>query len=189
MQADHLLRTMYVALVLTSCMPAFTHGASTPDWKPGKRVEIVVPSGPGGGNDRIVRIIQQTMRERKLSDAAITITNKPGAGQALGIAYINQQTPDGNHIGIASVSFMTNFITGRSAIGPNDIMPLALLFEEYVGFAVKPDSKIRSGGDLLAALKPILHRSALRCRGAARAITITSRSRPSPPQSAATSGS
>jgi putative tricarboxylic transport membrane protein len=142
-----------MAVLLAICIPCVAGAASAPEWKPDKRVEIVVPSGAGGGNDRIVRIIQKTMQDRKLSDAVITIINKPGAGQVVGMAYINQQAPDGHHIGIASVSFMTNYITGRSPIGPSDIVPLALLFGEYVGFAVKPDSKLRSGKDLLAALK------------------------------------
>jgi putative tricarboxylic transport membrane protein len=129
------------------------HAASTPDWRPDKRVEVVVPSGAGGGNDRLVRIIQKTVQERKLADAVITIVNKPGAGQVVGIAYLNQQPADGHHIGITSVSFITNYIMGRSPIGPNELTPLALLFAEYVGFAVKPDSKIKTGKDLLAALK------------------------------------
>lgn len=133
---------------------SLTAGAATaPDWKPDKRVEIIVPSGAGGGNDRIVRVIQKAVQERKLSDAVLTITHKPGAGQVVGLAYLDQLQPDGHHIGIATVSFMANYITGRSPIGHNDVTPLALLFAEYVGFAVKTDSKIKTGKDLLAALK------------------------------------
>ena len=141
------------ALVLGASSPVAALAAAAPDWKPEKRVEIVIPSGPGGGNDRIVRVIQKAVQERKLTDAVLTITNKPGGGQAVGLAYLNQLPPDGHHICIASVSFMTNYITGRSPIGPNDVTPLALLFSEYVGFAVKADSKIKTGKDLLAALK------------------------------------
>ena len=127
--------------------------APAAEWRPDKRVEIVIPSGAGGGNDRIARLIQKTVQDQKLTDAVITLTNKPGAGQVVGMAYLNQQPPDGLHIAIASVSFMTNFVTGRSPIGPRDIAPIAHLFGEYVGFAVKPDSKIRTGKDLLALLK------------------------------------
>ena len=137
-------------LLLAACLSVAAHGA---EWRPDKRVEIVIPSGAGGGNDRIARLIQKTMQDQKLTDAVITLTNKPGAGQVVGIAYLNQQAPDGLHIGIASVSFMTNFITGRSPIGPRDIVPLAHLFGEYVGFAVKPDSRIGTGKDLLALLR------------------------------------
>jgi putative tricarboxylic transport membrane protein len=138
---------------MASCFPALLHAASAPEWKPDKRVEMVVPSGAGGGNDRLLRIVQKTMQERKLADVPLTVVNKPGAGQVVGVAYLNQQPPDGHHIGIVSVSFMTNYITGRSPIGPNDLTPIAHLFGEYVGFAVRPDSKIRTGKDLLAMLE------------------------------------
>ena len=148
-----MLRAVGFTILSSAWIASATAAAATAEWKPDKRVEIIVPSGAGGGNDRIVRIIQKTVQERKLTDAVITIVNKPGAGQVVGIAYLNQQQPDGHHIGIASVSFMTNYITGRSPISHNDLTPLALLFGEYVGFAVKPDSKIKSGKDLLAALK------------------------------------
>jgi putative tricarboxylic transport membrane protein len=143
-------RTLAAVIALS---PVAATAAGGTDWKPEKRVEIVIPSAPGGGNDRIVRIIQKVVQERKLTDAVLTVMNKPGAGQVVGITYLNQLPPDGHHIGIASVSFMTNHITGRSPISHKDITPLALLFAEYVGFAVKPDSKVRSGKDLLAALK------------------------------------
>jgi putative tricarboxylic transport membrane protein len=134
-------------------VPLALHAAATAEWKPDKRIEMVVPSAPGGGNDRLLRIIQKTMQERKLAEVPATIVNKPGAGQVVGVAYMNQQPADGHHIGIVSVSFMTNYITGRSPIGHNDLTPIAHLFGEYVGFAVKTDSKIRTGKDLLAMLK------------------------------------
>ena len=150
---NHSGASLRFALAAVLCTPLMADAAAAPDWKPEKRVEIVVPSGAGGGNDRIVRIIQKTAQERKLTDAVLVITNKPGAGQVVGLTYLNTLPPDGHHIGIASVSFMTNYITGRTPIGHNEVTPLALLFGEYVGFAVKPDSRIRSGKDLLAALK------------------------------------
>lgn len=127
--------------------------AAAADWKPDKRVEIVVPSGAGGGNDRIARLIQKTVQERRLSDAVTTIVNKPGAGQVVGLVYLSQQPADGHHMAITSVGFLTNYITGRTTVSHNDVVPLALLFAEYVGFAVRPDSNIKTGKDLLAALK------------------------------------
>lgn len=152
MIASRLTRRLVVVLTGFT-FPATLHAAAGPEWKPDKRIEMVVPSAPGGGNDRLLRIIQKTMQERKLADVPMTIVNKPGAGQVVGVAYMNQQPADGHHIGIVSVSFMTNYITGRSPIGHNELTPIAHLFGEYVGFAVKPDSKIKTGKDLLAILK------------------------------------
>lgn len=146
----HAARAIAV-MVATAFLAA--HSAIGAEWKPDKRVEIAVPSGPGGGNDRIARVIQKIMQDRRLTDVVTTIVNKPGAGQVLGLVYLSQQPPDGQHMAITSVGFLTNYITGRTTVGPNDVVPLALLFAEYIGFAVHPDSILKTGKDVLAALK------------------------------------
>ena len=48
----HRILVTWLVAVLAACMPA--HAA---EWKPAKRVEVVVPNAPGGGNDRLVRLV------------------------------------------------------------------------------------------------------------------------------------
>ena len=137
-----------------AALAALASGRSTAaDWRPDKRVEIVVPSAPGGGNDRIVRLMIKVSQEQRLVDANITVVHKPGAGVVMGLTYLNQHPGDGNYIGIISATFMGDYVTGRSTFGPGDITPIAQLFSESVAFAVKPDSGIKSAQDLLARLK------------------------------------
>lgn len=81
------------ALALAAVLSPIATFAAVTEWKPDKRVEIVIPSGSGGGNDRIVRVIQKAVQERKLADAVMTITHKPGAGRVVGLAYLNQLQP------------------------------------------------------------------------------------------------
>jgi putative tricarboxylic transport membrane protein len=140
------------AAVLAARIP-LAAGAAEAQWKPDKRVEIIVPSGTGGGNDRTARLMQAAMQQDKLVDVVTTVVNKPGAGMAAGMAYLNQHPGDGHYLLITSVGFLTNHITGRSPFGHLDVVPVALLAEEYVGFAVPPDSRFKTGRDLVAALK------------------------------------
>lgn len=128
-------------------------GAHAADWKPEKRVEIVVSNAPGGGNDRIARTVQRIAQEKRFVDAVMTITNKPGAGQVLGINYINQHAGDAHFIGITSATLLGDIVSGRSQIGLTDIAPIAQLFTEYVAFAVKADSPLKTGRDLVNRLK------------------------------------
>jgi putative tricarboxylic transport membrane protein len=142
------------AVLVLAALASLVAGAADAQWKPDKRiVEIIVPSGTGGGNDRTGRLIQSIVQNEKLTDVATTVVNKPGAGMAAGMAYLEQHPGDGSYLLLTSVGFLTNQITGRSPYGAQDVVPVALLFEEYVGFAVHPDAKIKSGKDLMAALK------------------------------------
>lgn len=147
-QGRFALSGVILAALCACALPVFSA-----DWKPDKRAEIVVTSGPGGGNDRIARILQKIIHEHRLVDVVTTVVNKPGAGQAVGLTYLNQHAGDGHYMAISSVSFLANFVAGRSAISHTDVVPIALLFTEYVGFAVRPDSSIKTGRDLLAVLK------------------------------------
>lgn len=122
-------------------------------WKPDKRVEFVVPNAPGGGNDRLARTAQKIMQDGRLVDQVMTIVHKPGAGVVMGMNYLNQYPGDGHYIAIVSATLLGDYVTGRSSVSPADITPIAQLFTEYVGFAVKPDSGIRTGKDLMARQK------------------------------------
>jgi putative tricarboxylic transport membrane protein len=144
---------LYPALAILAVLATFACGASGADWRPDKRIEIVVPNAAGGGNDRIARLVQHIAQEKRFVDPVMTITNKPGAGQVIGISYVNQHAGDGHYIGIISATFLGDIIAGRTQLGLADIAPVALLFTEYVGFAVKADSTLRTGKDLVARLK------------------------------------
>lgn len=130
-----------------------TATACAADWKPEKRIEFVIPNAAGGGNDRIGRLVQHIAQEKRFVDPVMTITNKPGAGQVIGINYLNQHAGDGHFVGIISATFLGDIISGRSQIGLADIAPVAQLFTEYVAFAVKADSPLKTGKDLVARLK------------------------------------
>ncbi len=127
--------------------------ANAADWKPVKRIEIIVPSSAGGGNDRVARLVHKLILDGRLVEAVTTVVNKPGGGGAIGYAYLNQHPGDGHFLAITSVTLVADHLTGRTAIGYSDVTPVAQLFTEYVGFAVRPDSRIRTGRDLLALLK------------------------------------
>jgi putative tricarboxylic transport membrane protein len=54
---------------------------------------------------------------------------------------------------VNALSTLTNHITGKSAIGPNDLTPLAMMGAEYVGVTVRAESALKTGKDVLAQLK------------------------------------
>jgi putative tricarboxylic transport membrane protein len=97
--------------------------------------------------------VQKIMQEGKLADAVTAVVNKPGGGTTIGYAYLNQHAGDGHFLLITSVTLVADYLTGRATVSHADMTPVAQLFTEYLAFAVRPDSKFKTGKDLLAALK------------------------------------
>lgn len=122
-------------------------------WKPSKNVEIIVGVGPGGGVDRTARMVQKIIQDKRLLEVTATVVNKPGGGTTIAQAYLNQHAGDAHYFEISAASLLTNHIIGRSPHSFNDFTPIAMLYDEYIGFAVNADSPLKSGADLLQALK------------------------------------
>lgn len=123
-----------------------------PAWKPEKAVELIALNAPGGGGDRILRIMSSIMQERRQLDVPANVVNKPGGGGAVAYAYLNQHPGDGHYLVLASKSILTNHVAGR---GPSytEFTPVAFLFGEYISVTVKPDSPLRTGKDIVERLK------------------------------------
>lgn len=122
------------------------------EWKPERNVEVIVPSGPGGGTDKTGRTVQSLLQNLKLVDRSVVV-NKPGAAGRLGMLYLNQHAADGHFVAISTVTLLTNHITGASNMTYTDVTPLAQLFSEYILFTVRADSPVQDGRDLVARLK------------------------------------
>ncbi len=122
-------------------------------WKPTRNIEIVAPSGAGGGSDEVARLVQRILQERKLVETPLAVVNRPGAGGAIAWTGLNQHPGDGHYLAISTANLLTNHITGVSPLNYTDLTPVAQLFSESVAVAVRADSPIRSGKELLARLK------------------------------------
>ena len=122
-------------------------------WKPTRNVEIVVGVSPGGGIDRMARLLQKIMQERHLIDVTSTVVNKPGGGSAIAQVYLQQHAGDGHYLEISATTLLTNHITGKSTFSHKDYTPIVMLTDEYIGFLVRDDSPLKTGQDLLAAFK------------------------------------
>jgi putative tricarboxylic transport membrane protein len=107
----------------------------------------------GGNMDRTARALQAIMQEKKLLPTTSTVVNKPGGGQALGLQYVKSHEGDAHFLSVNSEPLITNRIAGRSPIAYTDFTPIAHLFNEYIVFAVRPDSPLTTASDLAARLK------------------------------------
>lgn len=127
-------------------------GLAQTAWHPERAVEIVLNTAPGSGPDRTARTLQKIWQDQRSLGVATTVSNRPGGGGAVAYTYLNQKPGDGHFISIASSSLVTNNVMGRGP-GHLDVTVIARLFGEYIAVAVRPDSKLGSGRDLIELLK------------------------------------
>jgi tripartite-type tricarboxylate transporter receptor subunit TctC len=114
--------------------------AAAQDKYPSKPITIVVPQGPGGGNDTIARIWGQ-----KLSEAIkqpVTIDNRAGAGGNIGEAYAAKAPKDGYTLLLTlSSAHVTNpFLYKNAGFDPvKDFEPIGTVATAGYVLVANPD--------------------------------------------------
>jgi putative tricarboxylic transport membrane protein len=147
------LRTAAHRLGVALALCFFACSAHTAEWRPDKPVEIISGVAPGGALDIMARAMQKAWQEKRAFAVPSTVVNRPGAGSAVAWAYLNQHAGDAHYLSVTSATLLTNSITGMNPLNHNDVTPLAQMLSEYVVFAVRADSPLKSGRDLVERLK------------------------------------
>jgi putative tricarboxylic transport membrane protein len=145
------MRGMAAVIVAATMLSPLS--ASAQGWKPDHPVEIIVNCAPGCGPDRMARLMNRIFQSAKFVDPAITVQNKTGGGGAVAQTYLNQFEGNGHYLFHSGKSVLTTHAMGRSVAPYTELTPVANLFGEYIGIAVKVDSPIKSGRDLIERLK------------------------------------
>src|SRR5512145_2715925 len=122
-------------------------------WAPDK-AECIAPANPGGGWDTICRTTSSVLQKTGAVKSAMYVTNQPGGSGAVAIAsVIAKRKGDPGLLVAGSNSLTFTMAMGRTPHGWDDVVPLAQIAAEYGGFFVRADSKYKTLGDLVAALK------------------------------------
>ena len=126
--------------------------AAAQEWKPGKTVELVVGSAPGGSPDVMARLVQAIFQNTGLVPNS-TVVNKPGAANTIGWAYLNQHAGDAHYIATYSPALIGNRIMGTTQLTYTDFTPLNILAREFVVIGVRAESPFKSMKEVTARLK------------------------------------
>jgi len=135
---------------LSAASTMMAGGATAQEWKPDKPVELIATNAPGGGSDRILRILVKVLGG--YVPVPVNVVNRPGGGGSVAYNYANQHPGDAHYLVMGSRSLLTNNIAGH---GPSytTLTPAVHLFSEFISVNVKPVSPIRSGKDLISFMK------------------------------------
>ena len=106
-----------VLLIAAVAAASITAGAAAQtEWKPQRPVEIVVPVTAGGGIDRPARVLQKIWTETRMLAVPVTVSNKPGGGQSVGLNYVHQAAGDAHRFALMSSPLLSNYLTGASKL-------------------------------------------------------------------------
>ena len=139
------------SLVSFISSPAFAQNSF-----PNKPINLIVPFPPGGAADQPSRLISQALFN--VWQQPTVVLTKPGAGGAIGAAYVANSAPDGYTLLATNPSMIivpeADKMFGRQAtFDINNFAPFALLVADPIVLVVKSDSPWKTYKDFIADAK------------------------------------
>jgi putative tricarboxylic transport membrane protein len=145
---------MNIKAVVGVAFGVFLAGAAgAQGWSPQRNVELIVPSSAGGSLDTTGRTVTRIWGDLKLLPVSSTVSNRPGGGHAVAYNYLSQRPNDAQYLCVTSLTLLANHINGHNPVTYTDFTPLAVLLTEYIAIAVRADSPLKTGKDLIEALR------------------------------------
>src|SRR3954471_8042275 len=123
------------------------------DWTPHEPLEIVAGTPAGGGLDRTARALMKALEAHDLLSVPAHVRNVPGDGARKAWAYMDEHRGDPHVVSISHPNLTTDRLVGLATFDHRAYTPIAVLYTEYIAFAVRADSRLRNGADLLERLR------------------------------------
>ena len=143
---------LLIAILLTT----WTLLSGAQEVYPSRPVTVIVPFPPGGVADTAMRALQPSL-QRSLSQPVV-ISNRPGAGGAIGAAAVAQSKADGYTL-LFTFSTLASLpeqaIVNRQApiFTLDQLLPVARVTTDATALVVRADSPYHSAGELIAAAR------------------------------------
>jgi putative tricarboxylic transport membrane protein len=141
------------AVVLTLAACGSDGGADDGGWTPSRAIEVVAPAATGGGWDTLARTSSRILEESGLIDQDLRVINKPGAGGAIGWAYMAGATGDPHKLFVTSPPILLVPLSGESDHDHTDFTPIARLATDYMVYLASADSPLETFDDVVDALR------------------------------------
>ncbi|MBR0650093.1 tripartite tricarboxylate transporter substrate binding protein [Roseomonas terrae] len=141
------------ALTGASAALALPGRASAQAAYPSRPIRVIVPFGPGGGTDILIRILDPYV-SRSLGQPLV-IENRPGAGSIVGTEAVARSEPDGYTLLAVDSTFCINqgLFPSLPYDAARDFAPVALLANAPIVLLAHPSVPARTLQELIALAK------------------------------------
>jgi putative tricarboxylic transport membrane protein len=142
------------ALVAAAALGTTTTAVQAADWAPKKPVEFVIMAGPGGGADKMARLMQTVIQKHDFSSKPFIPVNKPGGSGAEALIHLKNKK-DGDHTVMVTLNsfYTTPLRQPKLGVDPLTFKPVARMAEDTFILWVHKDSGIKTIDQFVAAAK------------------------------------
>src|SRR5262245_42279728 len=120
---------------------------------PSRPIELVSPTGAGGGSDLVARTVAEIVSKEKLLPQPIYVQNRAGGGGAVGQTYVASKRGDPYIFIQAAIGLITVPVRTGLDVGIDKFQPLGAIGLDLNSLSVSVDSPYRTLKDLLAAAR------------------------------------
>jgi len=120
---------------------------------PSRPIELVSPTGAGGGSDLVARTVAEIIAKQKLLPQPVVVQNKPGGGGAIGQTYVAGKKGDPYTILLAGTTLISVPVRTGLDVGLDKFQPIAAIGFDLNSLAVREDSPFRTLKDFLDAAR------------------------------------
>jgi tripartite-type tricarboxylate transporter receptor subunit TctC len=116
-------------------------------------VDLVMPYPAGSGIDVLLRVLAEGMS--LYFKQPFVVSNRTGAGGALGVAYVARSAPDGFTLLFAPalVHSVLPIVQGDVGYNPKSILPICQTFENQMSLVVRPGTPFTRVRDIVDAAR------------------------------------
>ena len=140
--------------LLATAILAIGTGLSHAQWKPTERINYVIGVAPGGTVDLYARGIRDALERLNLVNGqSVLAENKVGAGGAIAMGQLKAMAGNAHWLGTFHTGGIAGAASGLIKSDLREFAPVAMLVEETSVVAVRSDSPLLTGTDLVNALK------------------------------------
>jgi len=120
---------------------------------PERSVDLVMPYAAGGGIDLLLRAMAEGFSAH--FKQSFVVSNRTGAGGALGVAYVARSAPDGHTLLFVPALAYSVLPLMQSNVGYTDksFAPICQTFENQMALIVRPDSPFKTARDIVEAAR------------------------------------
>jgi putative tricarboxylic transport membrane protein len=148
------LKRREFALAMTLGSMGLPVSAQSSTWKPTDRITYVLGVTPGGSVDIYARGIQDALTQLNLIQGqTMLIDYKPGGAGIISLQQLQRNAGNAHWLGTFHTSTMVAIAAGMLKADLKDYPPIAMMVEETQMVAVRADSNIKTGIELVAALR------------------------------------